>query len=267
MNKKALKIALVAALAVGCTATACFTGCGGAGPKSYYGKTVTLTGNSFCRGFEQGGIWDNYRDLGETTYKRIAETYWDDIDWTASDVSTAPADVNALKTIIENANPFANLEGLAFTVNKEDRTTISLKLPSSLSSLGWGTSVTMDYYENTAEWTAKFDGDSNLPFTGEGLEEGHRGLGFIESQDGNKRLFVSVNMIYLDWKKADSVSINLIAQEKDNGYFLTKENSVNYEFGTLKLFSKPVDMGDGTYSFDTVLQVNYYPEINIADKQ
>lgn len=265
MNKKILKIALTAALAVGCAATACFAGCGDKGvweATSYYGKTVTFTGKDFRRGFEEKGAWDNYGGLGETTHKKIAETYWSDIDWAASAptalFSTPPANIDALKAIVENYHHYEKWDGLSFTVTKEDTATITLNLPSGFSGFNLGTSVTMPLYEDNAKLSADYS-----DVYASDLQAGYHGVGV--KADGNKRIVLDVWMSYSLGK--NTVRFELRSEQKNEYDSFDVIQKVSTTDASIDLISKGTDNGDGTSSTDNILNISYYAEVTIEDKK
>ena len=266
MKKNMFRIALVSALAIGCAATALSAGCAKEyETKSYYNKTVTFTGNDFHRGFEQKGAYDNYGNgsLGETTYKKIAETYWGDIDWAESKptalFTAPPASVDAFKTIAENYHPYETWDGLSFTVTKEDSVTVTLNLPTNFSGFGWGTSVTMTLYEDKNKLQSDYS-DINPSE----LEAGYHGMGV--KADGDKRLVLDVRMAQSTGK--DFAIFELRSEKKDGyGYYETLKKVSTMTDGSIDLISKTVDNGDGSGSTKNVLNISYYAEITIVDKK
>lgn len=258
MNKRLLKATAVSVCTACAVASAALlTACGNkkGGAQSYYDKTITFTGNDFHRGFEEGGVIDNYGSLGSTTYKKIIETYWDDIDFSRLD--NPPTDVDGFKTMIENFHPYQTWAGLSFTVTKADTVTITVNMPSSFASWGWGTSVTMPLYESEEALSAAY---SDVYTMGE-LRKGYYGTGV--KVDGNKMLRVDVIMGYDYNKNKDDVTFIMSSQTKEGEQY-------NYDKGigqdmTLTLNSKPVDMGNGGFLSNSVLYVHYIPEVIITN--
>lgn len=262
MNNKLLKLAAISVCAAVCTTALALSaaGCGGGGgeKQSYYGKTVTFTGEKFYVGLDKKGAYDNYGDLGECSNKKILETYWNDIDW--SQFKNPPANVDAFKTMIDEAKPYEKWANLSFSVTKADTATITVNLPSAFSSWGWGTSVTMPLYENKDKLNADY------PSLGVGkLEaEGYEGVGV--KTDGDKMFKVSVSMNYNFYLKKDIVSFDMEASVKNvSGNYVTVQYISTSE-ANLDLQSKPVQVGEIT-STKTVCSISLYPEITISDNK
>lgn len=261
MNMKALRFTVIALCAA--VGAAAFAGCKKDGDvKSYYGKTVTFTGSDFRRGFEEKGAMDNYGDLGDTTYKKIAETYWNDIDWSESKpmsmFATPPVDVNALKTVADSFHPYEKWDGLSFTVTKEDTATVTLNLPSSFSGFGLGASVNMPLYEDNAELQADYS-----DIFASDLQAGYHGIGV--KTDGDKRFVLEIWMSYSGGK--DTVMFELRSENKNeyNTFYTVKKESTRD--ASIDLISKPKDNGGGNFSTEYVLNISYYTEVRIEDKK
>lgn len=214
MKKKSAAVATALACA-GVLACICALSACGDGRETIYNKTFTLTGGH-TTDWTGKNFSDNYGELGEDiSQKRIVETYWDKIDWSASGIEDSLANADALIAYVDAAPIFKELEGLTFSFTGKDDLKLTLTLPESLSDWGYGTSVEMPFAETQEKFnelgvSLTWNGGSVTPyfsdetgFGGYGVKEEANGFFFVEFKVGYNGIQFSFVKIVNDVRTVD----------------------------------------------------------------